>query len=413
MLYHVYELNHAAMAPWRAAAIATRKALKHPLNPWSYTSAGRTMSAAAKLFETTTRRYGKPEFGIEAVEIGADLVPVSEHCVWEDTFCSLLHFEKQWPAKAKPQPRLLIVAPMSGHYATLLRGTVQDMLPDHDVYITDWQDARMVPIHKGQFDLNDYIDYLIRMFEHLGEPVHVMGVCQPGPAVLAATALMAEDGNASTPASMILMGSPIDTRESPTTPNLLAQEWPLSTFKEKVVSAVPWPHPGFGRRVYPGFVQLSSFMAMNREAHTRAHWDYYGHLVDGDGDSAEKHRVFYDEYMAVMDLTEEFYIQTVDEIFQRHLLPKGEFRHRGHLVDPRAISQTGLLTVEGEHDDISGIGQTQAAHGLCASLPAALKQDYVQPDVGHYGVFNGRRFRSEIRPRVTKFIQKMDRRKGK
>ncbi len=410
MLYQLYELNHAMMAPWRAAAAATRKSLKNPLNPWGYTSVGKSMSAAAKLFEVTTRRYGKPEFGIESVSIGSETIPIEERAVWTDTFCTLLHFEKQWPAKATTLPKVLVVAPMSGHYATLLRGTVEDMLPGHDVYITDWQDARLVPVQDGTFDLNDYIDYLIKMMEHLGEPIHVLGVCQPGPAVLAATSIMAEDDHPSTPASMILMGSPIDTRLSPTEPNVLAQEWPLETFREKVVAGVPWPHPGFGRRVYPGFIQLSSFMAMNRDRHVKAHWDYFDHLIAGDGDSADKHREFYDEYLAVMDLTEEFYIQTVDEIFQRHLLPKGEFRHHGHLVDPRAITKTGLMTVEGEFDDISGVGQTQAAHDLCSSLPASFKQDYVQPGVGHYGVFNGRRFRNEILPKVSTFIKKMDKR---
>jgi len=408
MLYHAYELNHAALAPLRTIAGLSRNALSHPLNPWAYTSLGRNAVAAADLFETTTRRYGKPEFGLNETVVASEPVPVVEKIAWQDTFASLLHFEKQWHDEAVDQPKVLIAAPLSGHYATLLRGTVEAMLPDADVYITDWADARMVPLHKGRFDLNDYIDYIIQMIQHLGPNTHVLAVCQPGPAVLVATSVMVAAGDEATPASMIIMGSPIDTRESPTEPNTLSQERSLSWFESNMVSTVPWPHPGAFRRVYPGFVQLGSFMSMNRDKHVSAHWEYFDHLVSGDGDEADKHRSFYDEYLSVMDLTEEFYLQTVDEIFQQHLLPRGLFKHRGELVDPSAIKNTGLFTIEGELDDISGIGQTQAAHTLCANIPEAWQQDYVQEGVGHYGVFNGKRWKSEIQPRVAAFIQMIE-----
>jgi len=412
MLYHAYELTHAAIAPWRAAAGAVKATLSSPLNPWAYTSFGKSMVAAADVFETTTRRYGKPEFGLHEALVDGEPVPIAERRVWRDTFCSLLHFEKQWPEEAVDQTKVLIVAPLSGHYATLLRGTAEAMLEGHDVYITDWEDAREVPMFEGRFDLDDYIDYVIAMIKHLGPNTHVMAVCQPGPAVLAATALMAAAKDEATPASMIIMGSPIDARQSPTVPNKLAEERGLAWFNANMVSTVPLPHPGACRRVYPGFVQLGSFISMNRDKHVEAHWNFFNHLVEGDGDSADKHRTFYDEYLSVMDLTEEFYLQTVDRVFQRHLLAKGEFDHRDTRVDPAAITATGLMTIEGELDDISGIGQTQAAHELCPNIPADMQEDYVQPGVGHYGVFNGKRWKSEICPRVTRFIEGIEQRRN-
>ncbi len=408
MLYHAYELSHAALTPWRTAAALTRQSLTHPLNPWTNTGIAKSVVAAVDLFETTTRRYGKPEFALHETVVDGEPVPVAARYAWEHTFGSLLHFEKQWPADAVEQPKILIVAPMSGHYATLLRGTAEAMLPDADVYITDWHDARSIPLHAGRFDLNDFIDYLIEMIQHLGPNTHVMGVCQPGPAVIAATSVMAARGDEATPASMILMGSPIDARCSPTVPNVLAEERDYSWFQANMISSVPLPHSGAFRRVYPGFVQLSSFMSMNREKHVEAHKDYFENLVKGDGDEAEKHRTFYDEYLSVMDLTEEFYLQTIDHVFQRHLLPRGLFEHHGELVDPSCIENTGLFTIEGELDDISGIGQTQAAHDICTNIPKAMQQDYVQDGVGHYGVFNGRRWRSEIQPRVAAFIKNIE-----
>ena len=303
---------------------------------------------------------------------------------------------------------MLIAAPLSGHYATLLRGTVQAFLQDHEVYITEWTNARDVPVMEGRFDFHDYIDHIRQMLQQMGPRPHVVAVCQPGPPVLAAAALMAEDGDECRPGSMTFMGSPIDARLSPTVTNKLAEDKPFAWFQSNMIKTVPGPYPGVGRRVYPGFVQLASFMSMNLEKHQEAHWNYLQQLMDGDGDSADRHLEFYDEYLSALDLTEEFYLQTVDVVFQRHLLPKGELEHRGRLVRPDKITDVGLLTVEGEMDDISGIGQTQAAHVLCSGLPEEMKQDYVQPGVGHYGVFNGRRFREEIYPRVKAFIRQAE-----
>ena len=302
------------------------------------------------------------------------------------------------------QPKLLIVAPMSGHYATLLRGTVETFLPHFDVYITDWADARMTPLAVGSFDLDDYIDYLREILEDLGPGVHTLGVCQPSVPLLAAVALMEASGDTSSPASMTLMGGPIDTRRSPTEVNKLAEKRGVEWFRRNCLHTVPFPYPGFGRQVYPGFLQLSGFMAMNLNRHVTAHFDMFNHLVAGDGDSAEKHREFYDEYLAVMDLAAEYYMQTVETVFVRHALPKGEMTHRGQPVDPTAIRKCGLLTVEGEKDDISGVGQTYAANELCVNIPEANKHYHLALGVGHYGVFNGSRFRKEIAPRVREFI---------
>ncbi len=404
--YELYELNHAAVAPWRAYADATRLAFQNPLNPLSETPFGRSVAAAAELFERTTRRYAKPEFGITETEVGGRAVPVAEKVAWQKPFCTLLHFERALPKDRPADPKVLIVAPLSGHYATLLRGTVAAMLPAHDVYVTDWADARMVPLAAGSFDLDDYIDYVVDMLGRLGPGAHVMAVCQPSVPVLAAVALMSEDGDANLPATMTLMGGPIDTRLAPTAVNTMAHERGADWFRKNTIMTVPYPHPGFMRQVYPGFLQLSGFMSLNFNRHVSAHQEFYNHLVDGDGDSAEKHRDFYDEYLAVMDLTAEFYLQTVDTVFVNHALPKGEMTHRGRPVRPSAIRKTALFTVEGERDDISGVGQTQAAHTLCVNIPDASKQHFLAIGVGHYGVFNGSRFRAEIQPRIAAFIRK-------
>lgn len=404
LYYHLYELNHAAMGPFRAAADAARLYFKNPLNPFSHTPFGRNVAAAAELFERTTRRYGKPEFGIASTTVHGERVPVVERVAWERPFCRLLHFEKMHRGNGRPQPKLLIVAPMSGHYATLLRGTVETMLQDHDVYITDWTDARMVPIAEGGFDLDDYIDYVISMLHFIGEGAHVMAVCQPSVPVLAAAAIMETREDRHVPATMTLMGGPIDTRRNPTAVNTLANNHDLDWFRRNVIMPVPFPHPGFMREVYPGFLQISGFLSMNLDRHVEAHRDFFRHLVVGDGDSAEKHREFYDEYLAVMDLTAEFYLQTVDTVFIRHALPKGEMMHRGERVDPASIRNVALLTVEGENDDISGVGQTEAAQDICTGIPDDRRAHYLQPKVGHYGVFNGSRFRAEIAPRIRDFI---------
>ena len=406
MLYHWYELNHAAVTPLRAAAGIAQASLAHEFNPLRHTLWGRSMSAALDLFESATRRYAKPAFGLDETQIEGKTVPIVERIVWQKPFCNLIHFEREPSAVAdRNDPKLLIVAPLSGHYATLLRGTVEAMLPEQEVYITDWTDARLVPLAEGRFDLDDYIDYLIEMLAFLGPDTHVLAVCQPSVPVLAAVALMSEEGHAATPSTMTLIGGPIDTRINPTEVNRLATERGLAWFERNVIMTVPWPHAGFLRRVYPGFLQLSGFMAMNLDRHVDAHWDYFNHLIVGDGEPAAKHREFYDEYLAVMDMPAEYYLQTVDQVFIRQSLAKGQFLHRGHLVDPSAITQTGLLTVEGEKDDISGVGQTFAAHGLCSSLPQSLQAHYEQKGVGHYGVFNGSRWRDEIAPRIRRFIR--------
>ena len=291
-----------------------------------------------------------------------------------------------------------MVAPMSGHYATLLRGTVEAFLPGHQVYITDWADARMVPLVEGRFDLDDYIEYLISMFRALGPDLHVMAVCQPSVPVMAAIALMEAENDPMTPRSMVLMGGPIDTRRSPTAVNQVAEQRGVEWFRRNCIVKVPASYPGFWRDVYPGFLQLSGFMAMNLDRHMNAHWDMYKHLVEGDGDSAEKHREFYDEYLAVMDLTAEYYLQTVETVFVNHALPKGEMMHRDKPVDLMSIRRCAIMAVEGEKDDISGVGQTLAALQLTPNLPTDKKVYHLQMGVGHYGVFNGSRYRKEIAP---------------
>jgi poly(3-hydroxybutyrate) depolymerase len=404
MFYQLYEFNHAALQPFRAAAEAVKLLYSNPINPFSQTAAGRSIAAAAELFERTTRRYGKPSFNICTTVVDWKKVDVREETVWSRPFCNLIHFGRAVSDRRKTDPKLLIVAPMSGHYATLLRGTVEAMLPYAEVYITDWIDARMVPLSEGNFDLDDYIDYVIEMLHFLGPDVNVMAVCQPSVPVLAAAALMEARRDKLAPATMTLMGGPIDTRRNPTAVNKLAVEKGIDWFRDNAIMQVPWPAPGFMRNVYPGFLQLSGFMSMNLDRHIIAHKDFFMHLVKHDGDGAERHREFYDEYLAVMDLTAEFYLQTVDSVFIRHALPKGKMMHRSEPIDPKAIRNIALMTVEGENDDISGVGQTQAAQDLCINIPRDMRIHHLQPSVGHYGVFNGSRFRAEIVPRIADFI---------
>ena len=409
MLYHWYELGHAAVRPARVAADAGRMFFNNPFNPLTHTRFGRHAAAACEVFERTTRRYPKPKFGIKTTVVDGVSVPVHENVVWQRPFCRLIHFVREIPAKrAARDPRILLVAPMSGHYATLLRGTVEALLPDHDVYITDWQDAHHVPMSAGRFDLDDYIGYVSDLFRHFGGDVHVFAVCQPAVPVLAAVALMEANDDPNVPLSLVLAGGPVDTRISPTVVNKLAEQRGTKWFARNVITNVPWPNLGHGRSVYPGFLQLTGFMTMNLDRHLKAHKDLFQHLVRGDGDSAEKHREFYDEYLAVMDLTAEFFLQTIETVFVRHALPKGEMVHRGQRVDLTAVRRVALMTIEGEKDDITGIGQCAAAQHLCANIPAANKQHFECPGVGHYGVFNGSRFRKSIAPRIARFIRKFD-----
>ncbi|HVX37556.1 MAG TPA: polyhydroxyalkanoate depolymerase [Hyphomicrobium sp.] len=409
MNYYAYEMAHAFMSPVRFGVQALRNTLGWPLNPMAYTTAGKNMMAACEVFENITRRYGKPEFGINHVSLSGLSVPVREEIVLSRPFCNLIHFARDEAQTGKRQdPKVLVIAPMSGHYATLLRGTVEAMLPEHDVYITDWADARNVPIAAGRFDFDDFVEYVIEFIRLIGADTHVLAVCQPAVPALAATALMAARHEDAQPASLILMGGPIDTRRNPTKVNDLAAEKSIAWFERNVVLTVPFPHPGFMRPVYPGFMQLTGFMTMNLERHMNAHVELFNNLVKGDCDSVRQHHNFYEEYLSVMDLTAEFYLQTVQTVFQEHLLPDRKLMHRGEFVDCSAITKTALMTIEGERDDICGLGQTEAAHDLCTSIPTDEKVHYVQSGVGHYGVFNGTRWRTEIQPRIREFIREIN-----
>nr|WP_137677201.1 polyhydroxyalkanoate depolymerase [Parerythrobacter lutipelagi] len=402
MLYHAYELQRSWMNSASAWASIGAEMLSNPRLPMGYMGTGSMMASALEVFAHAAAPYGKPAFGIEHVSIGAKQYPVSEATVVNKPFGDLKRFAREGlPADA---PKLLIVAPMSGHYATLLRGTVARMVENCEVYITDWADARNVPLHEGHFDLDDYIDYLIEFLEFIGPGANMMAVCQPSVPALAATALMNRDKNPALPRTLTMMGGPIDTRESPTTVNDLAMERPLEWFRHTVIATVPMQHRGAGRRVYPGFLQLASFMSMNLGQHMMSHYEMFKHLNVGDDDSAQATKDFYDEYRSVCDMTAEFYLQTVEEVFQKHSIPNGTFEHRGTRVDLADIKQTAILAIEGERDDISGLGQTKAALKLATGLSASKKRYYMAEGAGHYGIFNGSRWRSKVAPVVEEFI---------
>jgi len=402
MLYAMYELQRASLAPMRLFANSALQAMDGPVSPYRETVLGRVTYAALDSFEHTTRAFAKPPFELPFTEIDGQPVEVTEEVVLEKTWCDLLHFKR---AVAQPDaPKVLLVAPMSGHYATLLRGTVREFLPDHDVYITDWKDARDIPMFSQGFDLNDYIDYVIEFIKLLGPNVHLIAVCQPAVPVFAAISLMNENEPDAAPRSMTLIGGPIDTREGVTEVNKFAKKHNIAWFENNVVHRVPFGNPGFMRRVYPGFLQLAGFMAMNMERHMDAHRQMFNHLVQGDGESLDAKRAFYTEYRSVMDLSAEFYLQTIKTVFLEHELPRGLMMHRTQTITPAAITRTALQTIEGERDDISGIGQTRAAHALANNLPEDMREHYEQPGVGHYGLFNGRRFSSDIAPRIKAFI---------
>lgn len=411
MLYHLHELNQNAMLPMRWMAQAVNMMATHPLLPSSHTSLGKTVAAGTDVFERMTRRYPKPAFGLNETVVDGRLVDVVERELVSRPFGTLIHFERQI-SEPRNDPKVLVVAALSGHYATLMRGTVQALLPGHDVYITDWTNARDVPLWQGDFDMADYVGYVTEFLRLLGPDCAVLAVCQPGVPVLAASALMAEDDDPARPHSMILMGSPIDTRVSPTAVNMYAESKDMEWFRKKVIQTVPAPYMGMGRQVYPGFLQLGGFMAMNMDRHMDAYKDYFNHLIEGDGDSAASHRAFYDEYLSVLDLTANFYLETLEMVFKEHHLPEGRMMIGDRLVDPSANTDIALFTVEGEKDDITGLGQTEAAHGLMPNLPSALQGHMVCPGVGHYGIFNGRRWREMILPRVEAFIHEQRVRKG-
>jgi poly(3-hydroxybutyrate) depolymerase len=405
MLYDAYEVQRSLLTSASKLAGLGAGWLNNPTNPFGYSSMGPLVAAGLEVFAHASAPRGKPEFGIEQVLVGKKAVAVDEDIVLRKAFGQLKHFRKVDADGGEP---LLIVAPMSGHYATLLRGTVERMLPKHDVFITDWRDAKLVPLGDGSFDLDDYIDYLVEYCEAVlkqtGKRPHMLAVCQPSVPAFAATAIMNASKHPARPKTLTMMGGPIDTRKAPTAVNTLATERPHAWFQKNVIATVPMIYPGSGRKVYPGFLQLAGFMTMNLGSHLVSHWEMFKHLVVGDDDSADATRHFYDEYLSVCDMTAEFYLQTVDVVFQRHLLPKGELEHRGRRVDPAAIKDTPLLAIEGERDDISGIGQTKAALDLATKLPAAKKQYHLARDVGHYGIFNGRKWRERIAPVVEKFI---------
>jgi poly(3-hydroxybutyrate) depolymerase len=414
MLYHHYELQRLALAPMRLAVSGALSLLEMPHNPMRATPAGRFAAAMFDSFEHNTRRFGKPRFGLTSTTIDGKTVPIVEETVLDLPWCGLRQFLRDLPpGRRRPDPAVLMVAPMSGHYATLLRGTVEAFLPDHEVYITDWRDARDMPFAGPDFDLDDYIDYIIACLRTLGPRTHVVAVCQPAVPVLAAVALMNAEKDPDAPASMTLIGGPIDTREAPTQVNRFAKAHSLNWFRESVIHTVPFGNPGFMRPVYPGFVQLAGFMAMNLDRHVTAHWQMFQHLVQGDGESLAAKRGFYEEYRSVMDLPASYYLQTISAVFHDHLLPRGLLVSRGRPVDPAAIEHTALLTIEGERDDISGIGQTKAAHALCPNLPPDMRLHWEQEGVGHYGLFNGKRFREAIAPRIKRFIAAQVKTRGK
>ena len=402
MLYELHEAQHASLTPLRLWAKATAEFYGNPFSVFSHNPMSRVMTAGADVVLRMTQRYSKPPFGLSETLIQGKAVDVSEQIVLDKPFCQLLHFKRDTKRK---DPKVLMVAPLSGHYATLLRDTVKTFLPDHDVYITDWKDARAVPVTDGPFHFDDYVAYVQEFIRFLGRDIHVISVCQPTVPVLAAVSLMAQHGE-KTPTTMLMMGGPIDTRRSPTVVNNFALKHPIEWFENQLISRVPAKYPGFGRNVYPGFLQLAGFVAMNPDRHIDSHKDYFYHLVKGDGDNADAHRKFYDEYNAVMDLPAEYYLDTIQAVFQEHHLPKGKMVVAGEQVDPSAIKTTALFSIEGELDDISGNGQTEAAHELCTGIPAARHKHLLAKDVGHYGIFSGRKFRENIYPDMHAFIRK-------
>ena len=401
MLYNAYQLQDDLIAPWRGMAQSSLSISEAIASRLGMGLLPRQLAAGFEMMTRFGLTHERPDFAIQSVPVGNREVPVTERVALSLPFGNLLHFKKDIESA---QPRVLVVAPLSGHFSTLLAGTVRTMLSDHDVYITDWANARDVPVSAGKFGVDDYIAYLIRFLEEIGAGAHMLAVCQPCVQTLVTAAVMSQQNHPALPSSMTLMAGPIDPRESPTTVNELAVKKSLAWFESSVISPVPARYKGAGRRVYPGFVQLAAFMGMNMERHQSAHRKLYQHLARGEHEQARVIKEFYDEYFAVLDLTEEFYIETIDRVFQRCDLANGRFTFRGEKVDPAAIRKTALLTVEGGRDDICGLGQTTAAHDLCKSLRPHLKRHHLQANAGHYGVFNGKRWQREVYPAVRNFI---------
>jgi poly(3-hydroxybutyrate) depolymerase len=402
LLYDAYEMQRQMLAGASNWATVGARMLNNPALPIGYFGMGPVVASALEVFAHLYEERGKPAFGIESVEAHGKRHKVHEAVMLVKPFGSLRRFRRA--GLPKDAPRLLIVAPMCGHYATLLRGTVARMAENQEVWITDWADAKMVPLSEGYFDLDDYIDYLVEFLRFIGEGTHVLAVCQPSVPAFAAAAIMGAENDPCRPATLTLMGGPVDTRASPTGVNDIAMARPLAWFESHVVATVPLNYPGAGRKVYPGFLQLAGFISMNLETHMMSHYEMFKHLTLGDTESAAATKTFYDEYLSVSDMTAEFYLETIEQVFQKHALPKGEFIHRGKRVDPGAIRDTALLAIEGERDDISGIGQTRAALDLAAKLPRAKKKYFLARDVGHYGIFNGSKWRAQIAPVVEEWI---------
>jgi poly(3-hydroxybutyrate) depolymerase len=412
MLYHFREAQRAVLQPLSTWAASVSQLYANPYSPFAYMPFSTRISAGLELIHRLGKDYEKPEFGITETTIDGQTVSVAERIALAKPFCRLVHFQRLMPDALKNRPAdpaVLMFAPLSGHHSTLLRDTVRAMLPEHDVYITDWVDARMVPMSEGPFHLDDYVAYAIEFIRHLGPDVHVMSVCQPTVPVMAAVSLMARLKDSRLPRTMTMMGGPIDTRRSPTEVNALAQRRTYQWFERSVIYRVPGRYPGAGRSVYPGFLQHAGFVAMNPDRHLNSHWDYYLNLVRGDLEDAEAHRTFYDEYNAVLDLPAEYYLETIRTVFQQHALPLGlwdvEFEGQTMRVDPSFIESVALFTIEGELDDISGSGQTRAAHDLCTRIDPAHKRHLTVPGAGHYGIFSGRRWREQIQPEVREFIR--------
>jgi poly(3-hydroxybutyrate) depolymerase len=408
MLYQLHEMQRSFLTPLMQWADASSKLFSNPVSPFAHTPFSQRIAAGYELMYRLGKDYEKPAFGIDTTTIKGETVGIVEEAAVTKPFCKLLHFKKALPeaaAASLAQPTVLLVAPLSGHHSTLLRDTVRALLPDHDVFITDWIDARMVPLSDGPFHLHDYIYYVQDFIRTLGPDVHVISVCQPTVPVLAAISLMASNNDPKLPKTMTMMGGPIDPRKSPTAVNDLAIEKPFSWFENTVIYSVPGNYPGFGRKVYPGFLQHAGFIAMNPGRHAQSHREFYQHLMRGDDESAESHRQFYDEYNAVLDMPAEYYLDTIKTVFQEFRLPAGTWEVGGQLVRPQDIKTVALFTIEGELDDISGAGQTQAAHDLCSSIPDNMKRDFVAPKAGHYGIFSGRRWRETICPKIGEFIR--------
>jgi poly(3-hydroxybutyrate) depolymerase len=409
MLYQLHEMNRALITPLTHWAEISSELFSNPISPFAHTPFSQRIAAGYELMFRLGKKYEKPPFDIHSTIVNGVVVNIVEEVALNKSFCRLIHFKKALSdkeLKQLDQPKVLLVAPLSGHHSTLLRDTVRTLLSHHDVYITDWTDARMVPLKEGRFHLHDYIYYIQDFIRHLAPNLNVISVCQPTVPVLAAISLMATAKDPKLPKTMTMMGGPIDPRKSPTEVNSLAVQKPYSWFENNVIYSVPPNFPGFGRKVYPGFLQHTGFVAMNPSRHAQSHWDFYQHLIKGDDDSAETHRKFYDEYNAVLDMPADYYLETIKIVFQEFRLPKGIWEVEGKLVRPQDIKTVALFTVEGELDDISGPGQTQAAHDICTGIPANRKQDFVAPDCGHYGIFSGRRWREVVYPSIAAFIKK-------